>query len=82
MLTSIFKRVCHNLQEISKMDENNRQTNLQLFMSQGYLFLDLTDKQVDKLKTVLKDSYPDIYKEYNKPDNNGFTGEFMYLRFK
>lgn len=64
------------------MDENKRKIALQIFMQQGYLFLDLTDKQVSKLKAVLKGLYPDIYKEYNKPDGNGFTSEFMYLRFK
>lgn len=82
MKTSLFKRMCENITEISKLDNEQREKHLQLFMSQGYLFLDLTDKQVDTLKTVLKTHYPDKYKIYDKPDSHGFTAEFEYLRFK
>lgn len=82
MLTTVFKRVCENLIEISKLNEPVRENNLKLFMSQGYLFLDMTDKQVDKLKDVLKANFPDKFVEYVKPDEYGFTAEFEYLRFK
>lgn len=58
MTTAVFKRMCENLTEISKLNEPARENNLKLFMSQGYLFLDLTDKQVYKLKGVLSANYP------------------------
>lgn len=82
MMTTVFKRMCDCLTEISKLNEPVRENNLKLFMSQGYLFLDLTDKQVNKLKDVLKSNYPDKYITYSEPDEHGFTAEFEYLRFK
>lgn len=82
MLNTVFKRMCENMIEISKHTGEQRERELNLFMSQGYLFLDLTDKQVNKLKVVLKNNYPNEYKEYDKPDEHGFTSEFYYLRFK
>ena len=42
MLNSIFKRVCENLIEISKHTGEQKERELNLFMSHGYLFLDLT----------------------------------------
>ena len=74
--------MCDNLIEISKHSGEQKERELNLFMSQGYLFLDLTDKQVSKIKTVFKENYSDEYKEYNEPDEHGFTSEFRYLRFK
>lgn len=82
MVTNLFKRMCDNLIEISRLNEPARENYLKLFMSQGYLFLDLTDKQVANLKNILKVNYPDKYKEYAKPDEHGFVAEFDYLRFK
>ena len=82
MLATVFKRMCECLTEISKQNEPVRENNLKLFMSQGYLFLDLTDKQVDKLKGVLSANYPDKFVVYAEPDAHGFTAEFEYLRFK
>ena len=82
MMNNVFKTMCVNLVEISKLNEPERERHLNLFMSQGYLFLNLTDKQVYKLKELLKAKYSDLYIQYSKPDENGFTSEFMYLRFK
>lgn len=82
MTNNVFKRMCDNLIEISKLNEHAKENHLKLFMSQGYLFLNLTDKQVEKLKNVLKAYFTDKYKEYNKPDEHGFIAEFEYLRFK
>ena len=82
MMTTVFKRMCENLTEISKLNEPARENNLKLFMSQGYLFLDLTDRQVNKLKAVLQANYPDKFIVYANPDEHGFTSEFEYLRFK
>ena len=64
------------------MEEPEREQNLNVFMSQGYLFLDLTNKQVDVIKNLFKTEYSDEYVEYNEPDEHGFTSEFRYLRFK
>ncbi len=74
--------MCENLAEISKLNEPARENNLKLFMSQGYLFLDLTEKQIEKLKSVLAVNYPDKYVVYDEPDQHGFISEFEYLRFK
>lgn len=83
MTRALFKRMCERLTTIAHMNEpEQRETHLRLFMSQGYLFLDLTDKQVDSLKSLFKKEYPDKFKEYSKPDEHGFTAEFEYLRFK
>lgn len=82
MTTTVFKRMCECLTEISKQNEPVRENNLKLFMSQGYLFLDLTDKQVNKLKDVLRANYPDKFVDYTEPDEHGFTAKFEYLRFK
>lgn len=82
MKTNIFKRVCENLTEIAHMPTPARDKHLDLFMSQGYLFLDLTDKQVTTLKVLFKREYPNIYREFPEPDDHGFTAEFKYLLFK
>ena len=82
MKTTVFKRMCECLTEISKQNEPVREHNLKVFMSQGYLYLDLTDKQVNKLKDVLSANYPDKFVVYAEPDENGYTAEFEYLRFK
>lgn len=82
MKANIFKQVLNNLTEISKLNEPARESHLNLFMSQGYLFLDLTDKQVSKLKECLVVNYPDKFITYEKPDEHGYTSEFHYLRFK
>ena len=82
MTNTIFKTMCRNLIEISKLENEQRERNFDLFMSQGYLFLELTDKQVSKIKEVLKEYYPDKFIEYDKPDEHGFTSEIAYLRFK
>lgn len=81
MTTSVFKRMCDRLVEISRLNEPAREQHLKLFMSQGYLFLDLTDMQVSKLKCVLRINYPDKCK-IHEPDEHGFTMDFDYLRFK
>ena len=67
MMNNVFKTMCVNLVEISKLNEPERERHLNLFMSQGYLFLNLTDKQVYKLKELLKAKYPDLYIQYSKP---------------
>lgn len=64
------------------MGEPKREQHLKIFMSQGYLFFELTEKQVNELKQVLKEHYPDKYIEYDKPDERGFVAEFECLRFK
>lgn len=61
MTNSIFRQMCVCLSEISELPENEREKKLKLFMSQGYLFLNLTEKQVYKLKELLKAKYTDLY---------------------
>lgn len=82
MTTTVFKRMCECLTEISKQNEPVRENNLKLFMSQGYLFLDLTDLQVKHLQRILSAYFPDKYIVYAEPDEHGFTAKFEYLRFK
>lgn len=82
MKINLFTRMCDNLIKISRLNEPAREAHFKLFMSQGYLFLDLTDKQIANLKSILKLNYPDKYKEYATPDEHGFTAEFGNLRFK
>ena len=82
MTTTVFKRMCECLTEISKQNEPVRENNLKLFMSQGYLFLDLTDLQVKHLQRILAAYFTDKYIVYAEPDEHGFTAKFEYLRFK
>ena len=82
MTTKLFNRMCERLTQIAHYNEPYREDTLNVFMSQGFLFLELTNKQVDKIKNVFKTHFPDIYKEYPTPDEHGFTSEFKYLRFK
>ena len=82
MTKSIFKQMCECLKGISQEQEPKKTADLNLFMPQGYLFLDLTEKQINQLKQVLSYYFTDLYIVYKEPDENGFTSEFMYLRFK
>lgn len=77
-----FNNVVWSLIQISKMNEPARTKHLDLYMTQGYIFLELTNKQAEEIKNVFKAHFPDIYKEYPTPDEHGFTSEFKYLRFK
>lgn len=82
MKRTYFNSVVWSLIQISKMNEPARTNHLDLFMSQGYIFLDLTEKQIAEIKTLFKTHFSDIYKEYHEPDEHGFIAEFKYLRFK
>lgn len=82
MKTKLFNKMCERLTQIAHYDEPYRNDTLKVFMSQGYLFLDLTDKQVDKIRALFKSEYPDKFVEYEEPDEHGFTAAFEYLRFK
>ena len=75
-----FMTMCDTLQKISVAP--NRAQELKVFMCMCFLFVSLTDRQARELKPFLKSHFPDLYKEYEKPDENGFTAEFEYLRFK
>ena len=74
--------MCERLTQIAHYDEPYRNDTLKVFMSQGYLFLELTNKQVEKLKALFKAEYPDKFVVYAEPDEHGFTAEFEYLCFK
>lgn len=80
MKRPMFSMLIYRLKEIAKAP--NRDALLNEIMSCGFLFLDLTDKQVEQLKNVLKFYYTDLYIVHAEPDEHGFTDEFMYLRFK
>ena len=82
MKTMIFTHMCDCLKGIAQEPEPKRTADLRLFMSQGYLFLDLTENQIRQLKQVLSYYFTDLYIVYKEPDENGYTAEFMYLRFK
>ena len=82
MKTMIFIQMCECLKGIAHEPEPKRTADLELFMSQGYLFLDLTENQIRQLKQVLSYYFTDLYIVYKDPDENGYTSEFMYLRFK
>lgn len=82
MKTQEFNRMCSELSIISDLSDPLRQKQLDLFMVAGYMWIDLTDKQVQKIKVLLKNRFPDKYVEYPEPDSHGFTAEFEYLRFK
>ena len=82
MKVSLFKRMCNELITISKTVDPERSTRLKVFMCQGYLFLSLTDNQVEALKKLLAEYYPNEYKVYDEPDEYGNTSAFYYLRFK
>ena len=82
MKRTLFTRMCECLIGIAHEPEPKKTADLKLFMSQGYLFLDLTEIQTRQLKRILSAYYTDLYKVYTEPDENGFTSEFMYLRFK
>ncbi|MBO7695093.1 MAG: hypothetical protein J6T10_20935 [Methanobrevibacter sp.] len=82
MKKAYFNGMCDKLTQISQLPEPERTKTIDFFMCQAYLFLDLTEKQISKLKEIFKMFYPDIYKEYDKPDENGYTAEFKYLQFK
>ena len=82
MTTKLFKNMCDCLTEIAHYDEPIRNDTLKVFMSQVYLFLELTNKQVEKLKALFKAEYPDKFIEYGEPDEHAFTAAFEYLRFK
>lgn len=82
MKKSNFMNFCLQLVGIALIvDKDERDRRLNLLMSQGYLWLDLTDKQVDHVKHILIMNYPDKCK-IHEPDENGFTMDFEYLRFK
>ena len=80
MKNNIFNAMCDDLMRIAIAP--NRDELLNVFMSQGYLFINLTDKQVDKLRVLFAACYPDIYEVFDEPDEHGFTAQFKYLLFK
>ena len=82
MKKSMFESLCGNFKNIAIMNKPERDKNLNDLMCAGYLFLDLTEKQINTLKELLKAKFPDIYKEYDTPDEYGCKAEFKYLRFK
>lgn len=82
MKKSMFMNFCLQLVGIALItDIEDRKCRLNLLMSQGYLWLDLNDKQVDQVKQILLVNYPDMCKVH-EPDEHGFTMDFEYLRFK
>ena len=82
MTTRLFKNMCNRLTVIAHSPAPYRDNMLKVFMSKGYLFLELTDKQVEKLKALFKAEYPDKFIQYDEPNEHGFTAAFEYLRFK
>lgn len=82
MLRGKFNLMCAFFATIASKAEPQRTKELNEFMSMGFMFLELTDKQAKQLKSVLKKAFPDKYIEYAEPDEHGFTAEFEYLRFK
>ena len=82
MLRGKFNLMLTFLHNISVMQEPKRSQELNSFMSMGFMFLELTESQAGELKKALAVDFPDIYKEYDEPDENECTSEFMYLRFK
>lgn len=82
MKKSNYMNFCLQLVGIAQIeDKTDRERRLNEFMSAGYLWLDLTDKQAQQVKHILIENYPDKCKMH-KPDENGFTMDFEYLRFR
>lgn len=82
MKKSDYMNFCLQLVGIAQIkDLEERERRLRLVMSQGYLWLELTDKQVEHVKQILIVNYPDKCK-IHEPDEHGFTMDFEYLRFK
>lgn len=82
MTNGTFKGLCDYMHNIALMNKPDRERRLNETMSAGYLFINLTDRQVREFKALLKRDFPDKYIEYPEPDSNGFTAEFEYLHFK
>ena len=83
MKKSSFNSFCQTLVNVGHI-EDRKQRNIELsaIMSMGFIFLDLTELQAKHIQRILAAYFPDKYVEYNKPDENGYTAEFEYLRFK
>lgn len=82
MKTREFNLLCECFANISKMNDDAREIHFKCVMSKGYLFLDMTEKQVRKIKNVLQATFPEKFRYYDKPDEHGYTAEFEYLKFK
>lgn len=76
-----FKQFRENLTEISRMPEDIRDAHMKILMSAGFLWLELTDKQVDIIKEQLLKDFPDEC-IVHEADEHGFTMDFRYIRFK
>ena len=82
MKKSVYRNFCLRLVGIALIeDKQDRDRRLNELMSCGYLWLDLTEKQVQQVKRILILNYPDKCK-IHEPDENGYTVEFEYLSFK
>lgn len=82
MKKSAYMNFCLRLVGIALIeDKQDRDRRLNELMSCGYLWLDLTEKQAQQIKQILILNYPDKVKTH-EPDENGYTVEFEYLRFK
>lgn len=82
MKKSDYMNFCLRLVGIGQIeDKQDRDRRLNELMSCGYLWLDLTEKQVKHVKQILISNFPDKCK-IHEPDENGYTAEFEYLRFK
>lgn len=82
MKKSRYMNFCLQLTGIAQIeDRQERDRRLNEFMSAGFLWLELTEQQARQVKHILIENYHDKCK-IHKPDENGFTMDFEYLRFK
>lgn len=78
-----FNGFCQSLVNVGHIeDRKKRDIELSCIMSMGFIFLDLTELQVRHLQRILMAYFPEKYIVYKEPDENGYTAEFEYLRFK
>lgn len=76
-----FKCFRKNLTEISRLPKDRRDAHMKILMSAGFLWLSLTDKQVDIIKEQLLNEFPDEC-NVHEADERGFTMDFRYISFK
>ena len=82
MKKSKYMNFCLQLIGIAQIiDKQEQERRLKELMSCGYLWLELTEQQAKQVKHILISNYPNKCK-IHEPDENGFTMEFEYLRFK
>ena len=82
MKKSMYMNFCLQLVGIAQIEDiAERERRLNEFMSAGYLWLELTEKQAQHVKQILITNYPDKCK-IHEPDAYGYTMEFRYLSFK